>query len=153
TLATDQDNAIIFADAGDSEGVRNALLPLARRVNEALDRCGFPLCRGNVMASNREGCLALAEWRERFARWIGEPDPPALLHAAIFLASRGVHGERTLADSLRAWLAEYAMDRGRFLLPMAHNALANQPPLGLLRDFILSHGAAYPDSLDLKVNG
>ena len=27
-------------------------LPFAREVNEALDACGYPLCKGNVMASN-----------------------------------------------------------------------------------------------------
>ena len=33
TLATDQDNAIVFADAADPEARRRALLPLAERVN------------------------------------------------------------------------------------------------------------------------
>src|SRR5499426_1062395 len=36
---------------------------------------------------------------------------------------------------------------------MAHNALQNQPPLGLVRDFVLASGGKHPDTLDLKVNG
>ena len=153
TLATDQDNGIVFTDEGDPEAHRRALLPLARRVNEALDRCGFPLCRGDVMASNPQWCRSASEWRERFVRWIEEPDPQALLNAAIFFDFRPICGERAPTIALRAWLAEYAQDRGRFLLPMAQNALAHRPPLGLVRDFILTRGGAHPDTLDLKVNG
>jgi CBS domain-containing protein len=153
TLATDQDNGIIFADGPDVEATRRALLPFARDVNEALDRCGFPLCRGDVMASNPKWCLSLVEWRQRFARWIDEPDPQALLNAAIFFDFRAIHGDVAVASELRTWLAEYVVDRGRFLLPMAQNALQNRPPLGLIRDFILASDGDHPETLDLKVNG
>ena len=36
---------------------------------------------------------------------------------------------------------------------MTQNALGNQPPLGLVRDFIFPDNAAHPHTLDLKVNG
>jgi CBS domain-containing protein len=54
---------------------------------------------------------------------------------------------------LRAWLAAYAPDRATFLLLMAQNALGNQPPLGLVREFVLASGGEHPGTLDLKVNG
>ena len=38
--------------------------------NEALDACGYPLCKGNVMASNPDCCLTPAEWAQRFERWM-----------------------------------------------------------------------------------
>jgi len=153
TLATDQDNAIVFADAADPEARRRTLLPLAERVNAALDRSGYPLCRGEVMAGNPRWCLAQAEWRERFASWIDRPDPEALLNAAIFFDFRAVHGERGVVSGLRDWLAGYAPDRGRFLFPMVRNALGNQPPLGLVRDFAVARGGEHPGTIDLKVNG
>jgi CBS domain-containing protein len=153
TLATDQDNGVLFADVDDPEAVRRTLLPLATKVNEALDACGFPLCRGEVMASNPRWCLALSEWRGRFAKWIDEPDPQALLNAAIFFDFRVVHGEHRHADALRGWLAEYAPGRGAFLLPLVHAALLSRPPLGLVRDFVVSKGGEHPGTLDLKING
>jgi CBS domain-containing protein len=153
TLATDQDNAIVFADDPRPEDRRRALLPLAGQVNRALDRCGYPLCRGDVMASNPRWCLSWSEWRERFADWIERPEPQALLNATIFFDFRAVHGDRTLVARLWEWLAAYAPDRGRFLLLMVQNALQNQPPLGLVRDFVLASGGEHPDTLDLKVNG
>jgi len=153
TLATDQDNAIVFADAAGPEACRRTLLPLAERVNRALDRSGYPLCRGEVMAGNPRWCLAQAEWRDRFAAWIDRPEPEALLNAAIFFDFRAVHGERGPVAGLRDWLAGYAPDRGRFLFPMVQNALANQPPLGLVRDFALARRGEHPGTIDLKVNG
>jgi CBS domain-containing protein len=153
TLATDQDNAIVFADGTGPEARRRDLLPLAERVNAALDRSGYPLCRGEVMAGNPRWCLSRSEWRERFAAWIERPEPEALLNAAIFFDFRAVHGERNLVAGLRDWLATYARDRGRFLFLMVRNALGNQPPLGLIRDFALARGGEHPGTIDLKVNG
>jgi CBS domain-containing protein len=153
TLATDQDNAIVFADGREPEAERRALLPLAERVNRALDRSGYPLCRGEVMAGNPRWCLSRSEWRERFVTWIDRPEPEALLNAAIFFDFRAVHGERSLVVGLREWLAGYAQDRGRFLFLMVQNALENRPPLGLVRDFVLARGGNRPGTLDLKVNG
>lgn len=153
TLATDQDNAIVFADGTEPEARRRELLPLAERVNAALDRSGYPLCRGEVMAGNPRWCLSRSEWRERFAAWIERPEPEALLNAAIFFDFRTVHGERDLVAGLRDWLTVYARDRGRFLFLMVRNALGNRPPLGLVRDFAVARGGEYPGTIDLKVNG
>jgi CBS domain-containing protein len=72
TLATDQDNAIIFADGADPEARRATLVPVAAAVNRALDACGFPLC-GEVMAGIQVVPSA-TEWRERFARWLDTPE-------------------------------------------------------------------------------
>jgi len=36
---------------------------------------------------------------------------------------------------------------------MAQNALAHRPPLGLVRDFVLTRTGPHPGTLDLKVNG
>src|SRR5512143_252712 len=65
TLATDQDNALIYRAATATE--RAALLAFAERVNHRLAACGFPLCKGEIMASNPKWCQSLDEWRATFA--------------------------------------------------------------------------------------
>ena len=151
TLNTDQDNGIVFTvPAGaTAEQVRNRLLPVARRINEALDACGFPLCKGNIMASNPEWCLSREEWRDKFADWIEHGTPEALLNASIFFDFRPLFGKRELADELRDWLMPKVAANPRFLHQMAANALRNRPPLGLVRDFVVGEG----HKLDLKLNG
>lgn len=151
TLNTDQDNALVF-DAPEgvtAEQMRARLLPVARRINEQLAACGFPLCRGEVMASNPQWCLSLDEWKRRFSDWITNGTPEALLHASIFFDFRALHGAHELADELRSWLARVAGDNSRFLHQIAENALAIRPPLGVLRDFVVGR----EHTLDLKLNG
>lgn len=154
TLSTDQDNGIVFHCPDlPADEVRAAILPAARRINEALAAAGFSLCRGGIMASNAKLCLSLAEWQHRFADWIDVGDPDALLNATIFFDFRPICGAVRLAALLREWLVGYAAGNHRFLVQMTQNALENQPPLGLIRDFTLARGGEHPHTLDLKVNG
>lgn len=155
TLATDQDNGIIFADPSSCspDAVRETLLPVARKINEDLDACGFPLCRGEVMASNPRWCLSASEWRTAFRRWIFDGDPEAVLNATIFFDFRALYGQTSLAEELRDWLTVVAADNRRFLRQLAENALSNRPPLGFVRDFAVSSDESHPHTINLKVNG
>ena len=151
TLNTDQDNAIIFrVPAGmTADQVREKLLPIARRINETLDQCGFPLCKGEIMASNPKWCLSLEEWKRAFSTWISGGSPESLLHASIFFDFRPLCGEHDLAQDLRGWLSRVASENSRFLHMMAENALRNRPPLGVVRDFVVGK----ENKIDLKLNG
>ncbi|OIR18131.1 inosine-5'-monophosphate dehydrogenase [mine drainage metagenome] len=151
TLNTDQDNAIIFdtPQGMTADQVREKLLPIARRINEKLAMCGFPLCKGEIMASNPQWCLSLEEWKQAFSGWIRGGTPESLLYASIFFDFRALHGAQHLAEDLRSWLARVASDNSRFLYMMAENALRNRPPLGVIRDFVLNDS----DRIDLKLNG
>lgn len=151
TLNTDQDNAIIFdmPEGMDAGQVRATLLPVAKRINDTLASCGFPLCKGGIMASNSQWCLSLEEWKRTFSAWISGGSPEALLHASIFFDFRALYGAQHLAEDLRLWLSRASSDNSRFLHMMAENALRNRPPLGVVRDFVVGKG----NTLDLKLNG
>ncbi|CAK0770011.1 CBS domain-containing protein [Gammaproteobacteria bacterium] len=151
TLNTDQDNDIIFAvnHGQNTEDIRARLLPFAKQVNQALAECGIPLCGGEVMACNPKWCLSLEEWQKTFESWFYCPNPQSLLHATIFFDFRPLFGAEHLAVKLRDWLRAAAPQNPLFLRQMAENALRNQPPLGLVRDFVTGQG----HTLDLKVNG
>src|SRR5665811_2171366 len=140
TLSTDQDNALIFTVPEDmtADQVREQMLPVARRINETLALCGFPLCRGNVMASNPQWCLSLEEWRGIFLNWITNGAPEALLHASIFFDFRSLYGAHALAEEWCLSLEEW---RGIFL-----NWITNGAPEALLHasiffDFRSLYGA------------
>jgi len=155
TLSTDQDNGLIFEspEGCPPAEAREVLLPIAQRVNAALEACGFPLCTGGIMAGNPRWCLSAAEWRGEFARWIDRGDPEALLHGTIFFDFRPLYGAERLARELRAWLARQAADSPRFLHQLAENALHNSPPLGLVRDFAVEGEGEHKGTVDLKING
>lgn len=151
TLNTDQDNALVFTvpEGMTTEQVREQLLPVAKRINDTLALCGFPLCRGKVMASNPQWCLSLEEWKHTFFNWVAHSSPEALLHASIFFDLRALYGARALVEELRLWLTRVASDNTRFLHQMAENAMSIRPPLGVMRDFVVGK----EHTLDLKLNG
>jgi CBS domain-containing protein len=153
TLATDQDNALIFDAAGDVEAARERFLAFAGEVNLALDACGFPLCKGGIMARNPKWCLSLQEWRAVFFGWIRSPEPGALLNASIFFDFRPLAGEARLAGELRASVLQAAAGNAAFRRAVAENALRVKPPLGLLRDFATESTGAFAGTLDLKSYG
>ncbi len=148
TIATDQDNALILPDA-ITAAQRRQVLAFARDVNEALDACGYPLCKGGVMAGNPACCLTLAEWRERFAQWIEQGAPQDLLNASIYFDFRALAGDVTLAQALRAEVNTRAQQMPRFMKQMALNALTRTPPLNWMG------GIAADDQgqIDLKLQG
>lgn len=155
TFSTDQDNGIIFTCPPDTEleALRQRFLAFARQVNEGLARCGFPLCKGNIMASNPAWCLSQEEWRECFGKWIRAPEPEALLNATIFFDFRPLSGDDHLARELRNWLLEQTAEAKVFLRFMAENAAKAAPPLGMIRDFVFDNNADFPHTLDLKAFG
>ena len=140
TFVTDQDNALIYA------GERGELPAFADQVNRTLDACGFPLCKGDIMARNPRWCLTAQEWRALFDGWIRNTEPEALLNASIFFDLRPLAGNAHLAGRLRESVLAQAADNSAFLRAMAETALRARPPLGLLSDF-------GEDEIDLKALG
>nr|WP_314491574.1 putative nucleotidyltransferase substrate binding domain-containing protein [uncultured Pseudomonas sp.] len=156
TLYTDQDNGILFeaADASEAEAVRLRLLPLARLINQQLARCGFSLCPGNVMASNPELCLSRTEWARRFAGFVREASPEHLLGSTIYFDLRAVWGDEQGCEQLRQGILAQVADNRLFQRMLAENALRQRPPVGRLRDFVLTRqGNDKTATLDLKVQG
>ncbi len=155
TFSTDQDNGIVFAapEAAAVDGLRQRFLAFALDVNKDLDRCGFPLCKGNIMASNPQWCLSLDEWKEQFSQWIRVPQPEALLNATIFFDFRALFGKAELADAMRRHLLVQTSSNPMFLRAMAHNALDVEPPLGKIRDFLTDLEPDQPGKIDLKKYG
>lgn len=151
TIASDQDNGLIVADEFASS--IDALLAFAQAVNQALDACGYPLCKGGIMAGNPKWCLGLSQWKALFDGWIERGDPQSLLNANIFFDFRALAGDSSLAQALRDHVTPRAAAVPRFLKQMSDNALRNGPPqswtAGVL-ETLFSREAAV---VDLKLNG
>jgi CBS domain-containing protein len=151
TVATDQDNGLIFT-SDDPERDRPSWLALGREVNEALDACGYPLCKGNVMASNPDCCLTPHEWRTRFGTWMEYGAPEHLLNASIYFDLRAVAGRLELAEPLRKFVTDSAEKLPRFIKQLAVNALTHRPPLNW-RGAIDTHDDGGRQVIDLKLQG
>jgi CBS domain-containing protein len=155
TFLTDQDNGLIFLPKREAaaDATRLAFLSFAQAVNQALDRCGFALCRGNIMAGNPAWCLSAREWRDKFSQWLQTPEPEAILHSTIFFDFRPLYGQDELVDELRSWLLPRPAQQPRFLQCLSAQALDCAPALGFMDRFVYDGGKRFPHTIDLKMHG
>jgi len=155
TFSTDQDNGIVFVghESIAPDDARKKLVPFAQEVNKALDACGFPLCEGNIMASNPALCLTIDEWKAKIAGWLDASVPQAVLDAAIFFDLRSIHGDDTLVTSLHEWIAGRVRGHGAFLHLLARAATQAKPALGLFAGFATQDAPGAPHTINLKANG
>jgi len=155
TLATDQDNGIVFAaeSAAQAAALRPAFLAFAGEVNRALDACGFPLCKGNIMAGNPDLCLSLAEWQRKFAQWVRVAEPQSVVNGTIFFDLRALSGDERLVAELRAVIFALVREQPPFLRALAQTSLDWQSPLGWASGFRYDDNQEFPHTVDLKAHG
>ncbi|MBM6405347.1 cyclic nucleotide-binding/CBS domain-containing protein [Phycicoccus sp. CSK15P-2] len=151
-LAADQDTALLLSDDVDE-----ADLPwferFAERVVAGLERCGYPRCTGDVMATNPRWRKPVREWEAEFTSWLSTPSPKAVLHSSIFFDMRPVHGDVGLHTRLQQHVLRTTPGAKTFLAHLAKQAGAHEPPLGFFRGFVLEKAGEHKDTLDIKKGG
>lgn len=156
TFLTDQDNALLYQASDDPEVGDQAARYFAAFSAEAIDhleKCGFPRCPGNIMASNPELRQDTRSWQRTFDRWIRVPNPHEVLKSTIFFDFRAGFGDKSLAEGLRDHLAEVIPKNELFLYHLAADCLSVRPPLSFFRNFIVEKNGEHKNSLNLKYNG
>lgn len=157
TFKTDQDNALIYDTPPEGwDYVKDAKLYFRRFGNTAtkhLAACGYPLCKGEVMASNPKWRKPLAVWRNYFDNWMNAPEPQAVLHATIFFDFRGGYGTKELPGKLRDYVVQQAPNRGIFLMHLARDCISTKSPLSFFKNFLVEKDGKYKNRLDLKTRG
>ncbi|MDD4730934.1 MAG: putative nucleotidyltransferase substrate binding domain-containing protein [Desulfovibrio sp.] len=156
TVATDQDNALVYRDPGDPILQRAAdiyLTAFAERAIQELVRCGFPSCPGEIMASNPKWRQPLTVWRNYFERWIMVPNPQEVLNATIFFDFRPAFGELELASALREHVARHAPRQDVFLRHLAADCLQTRPPLSFFKNFVVEKTGEHKNRLNIKQRG
>ena len=151
TIATDQDNGLVLDD-GVEEAERGRWLVMAREVNLALDACGFPLCKGGIMAGEPACTQTQSAWAAAFTAWMGQGTPEDLLKAGIFFDMRPIAGCADLVSPLRQLIRDLAPHRPRFLHLLAAQSLNFRPALNWLGGLEV-HAQNGHQWLDLKLHG
>ncbi len=154
-LLPDQDNGFLFEDFDD------ALLPeveaffelFSDRLTQALDQVGYPLCEGNVMASNPAWRGRLKEWRERISEWVQEPEPVHVRNSSIFFDFVPLVGDTSLAHDLHEIIQQEIQTFPAFLYHMMTLDLRYKVPLGLLGRFLVEKEGKQAGCLSLKYGG
>jgi CBS domain-containing protein len=116
-LAPDQDNGFILADYDDAAHARidAYFVPLAVRLTQMLDAIGFPLCHGNVMATNPVWRKRISEWRKQISGWLRKRTETQLLLSDILVDFQHVWGDAALSRSLRRHVMEAIAESPTFV--------------------------------------
>jgi CBS domain-containing protein len=156
TFKTDQDNALIYADSDDQELNRRAaeyFTVFAERVIQHLVKCGYPLCPGDMMASNPKWRQPLSVWKGYFRKWCNTPTPESVLNSTIFFDFRAGFGSTSLANEWRGQLTDPNKRIDLFLMNLARNCLSSRPPLSFFKNFIVEKDGEHKNTFDLKKRG
>jgi DNA polymerase-3 subunit epsilon/CBS domain-containing protein len=148
-LAADQDNAIVYAEGAEGGSEDAYFQKLAAHMNDILDAAGLVLCKGGVMARNREWRKSVGDWRETIDGWIRRQRPADLLNVDIFFDLVPVYGDYALAETI--WNHAYARGHAApdFQNLLIENARRRSTPFTLLGALRLDE----KNRVDLKKSG
>jgi len=127
TLASDQDNALAYADPPDPE-VDAYFERIAQDVNEGLVRAGFGADISGVVAGNRLWRMSESQWVQTFRDCLTSPDLSHLVRAVVSFDFRHVAGGLEVTPPLVAVLRNARAYRG-FLAQLARTATDAPPAL------------------------
>ena len=105
-LDPDQDNGLILADhpASDAEDVDAWFARFSDRLNINLDRVGYILCPGDIMARNPMYRMSLSDWKVQISRMTRQPNEKAARWSNIVFDFNSQYGDDALAQELRSHL-------------------------------------------------
>lgn len=153
TLATDQDNALIYADVPGMrrEVVREYFLRLGERVCDELNEVGFAYCEGNLMAKNPKWNHSLSHWKKNYHKWITQPFGDHLHISVTFFDSRPIFGDAFLLEDLRKYIfAQLQETSSLFFAQLTRTSLAVKPPLTFFNNFQLESVDENRKALNIK---
>lgn len=152
TLKTDQDNAIIFEDVNEEEleSVNAYFLKLGEHVCNMLDKTGYDLCKGDIMAKNPKWCQPVSIWKKYFKEWIYNASSDALLQISIFFDFRFGYGDISLVNELKEYLFDVLGNGKGFFKYMAANTTHFRVPIGFFGNFIVESKGKFKNTFDIK---
>ena len=158
-LATDQDNALILAEANSDD---QAFAAYAARLAEVLAGAGMPPCPKGIMAVSPQWRKSVAQWFASIDAAAARPDAEAVLMVSLLADLRPVAGDASLVAAVAGHLCRRAAGTTLLTRGLAREALRFGPPALLFGHlpsglFGLGHGvvdlkaaAVYPLILGIK---
>ena len=151
--SSDVDSAIVWEGPDDDPEIKRAIAALAEQVIEGVGRCGFKADTKGAVASNPLFARSVKEWERAARTWIEHPDRDrGLLLLSVVVEADAVWGSTAMAGHLARAFVE-APDRKLLLRRLASAAVAERPPTGFMRNFVLHASGERKGVLDIKRRG
>jgi CBS domain-containing protein len=121
TLASDQDNALAYADGGGAAADRH-FAAVAADVNAGLAACGFGEDNADVLARSPRWRMTASAWEQVFRDCLDKPDRSGLVRAAVAFDFRHVMGGLEIVAPLVA-IVRQAPNHRDFVRRLARTAV------------------------------
>jgi CBS domain-containing protein len=128
TLATDQDNAIVYADDLSEDALEQLRAFSVDLIDNLID-IGVPACTGGIMAKNPEWRRSVSGWKQVLDKWLRTPTPANILSGSMFFDLRTLYGDASFEQELKADIIAKLHGNNLFLVHSVANAVAFRPPL------------------------
>jgi CBS domain-containing protein len=132
TLASDQDNALAYADVpeGEDEAVDAYFERLGGDVNAGLARCGIGVDNNGVLAGKRLWRMSKAAWVRTFDECFEIPDESHLIRATVAFDFRATAGGLALTAELSERIRTARL-HPQFMRLLSRSATGFPVPLGM----------------------
>ena len=151
--SSDVDSAVAWEGPDDDLEIRRSIAAIAEQVLQGLKRCGFEPDTKGAVASNPLFARSVEEWERSARTWVAQPDlDRGLMLLSVVVEASAVWGSTEMAEHLASAFVN-TPDRSLMLRRLAQAALAERPPTGFLRDFVLHSSGERKGVLDIKRRG
>jgi CBS domain-containing protein len=154
-LDPDQDNGLILADHPRTEAkdIDAWFHHFGDRLNVNLDRVGYILCPGDIMARNPMYRKSLSEWKAQITRMTRNPNEKVARWSNIVFDFNTQYGDDSLARELRAHLTERIRDNPGLLKFMTDDDAQGQAPINWFNRLVTTDREDGSEIVDVKRNG
>jgi CBS domain-containing protein len=151
--SSDIDSAMAWEGEGDDPELRERLAALAKRVTEGLATAGFRIDPQGAVAGKPLFTRSIGDWEAALSAWSRDPgEGRGLILMSVVIESDAVWGSTALAKRISDAAAR-APGREQLLSRLRAAGLAERPPTGFFRDFVLHSTGERRGVLDIKRGG
>lgn len=152
TFWTDQDNGMIYEISHpDNVSYENQVMKqLADYGVEMMNKAGYPLCPGNVMATNSKWRGTLSQWQSRLSDWMDSSSTESLQFLLIASDFRTVYGDPQLGECLRDWFLAALKNHKYAKSRLSEFVKSHEIPIGLFKQIFTERWGQYSGKFDIK---
>jgi CBS domain-containing protein len=154
-LTPDQDNGLIIDDKPGELHDEEKLWfeTFAEQLNIDLDKTGYILCPGDIMARNPMFHKTLSQWRQQISHMVRQPNNKSARWGNIVFDFTTLYGDDLLTRKLREHLLKELHGNDTLLGYMVEDDAEGRPPLGFFNQLLTMEDKVHKGKIDIKRNG
>jgi CBS domain-containing protein len=154
-LDPDQDNGLILADhpASEAKDIDAWFARFSDRLNINLDRVGYILCPGGIMARNPMYRMSLSDWKAQITKMTQQPNEKAARWSNIVFDFNTQFGDDELVQELRSHLNGELKKNPGLLKSMMEDDAQGRAPINWFNKLVTTDRPDGMEVVDVKRNG